>query len=494
MEFHIKGRDYKIELSKDKNAYAKIQSGVYYYSFPEDRLDKVIEIFKTMEAEEKHIEELKRQEEYNNEIDRVLDILNKRKPKSEISMIDINKPQQTALHEERKPQGKKAIKRPSVPTKKKKHTGSKKMRLQAMLAALLSVGIIGTGIYGINHYHQYQKEYNEVSVLVEGLTDEEIKEEIENILKQEVRDATGEKRDEVEILQYYIGTDTKKTQVQVGDDVYTEIINYRDPISFGNTLKSNGIRDIISQANSAKDREELIKALIKAQRFSKDRDLEVDGDKLKEIKSSRGNEASQGPTTQTVTYTIPNKQVNKDKLKSIDNVIADFKKEYIDAYNQKYATHYSNSNSKMYINHLADGWVYKLKDGRAVTRGAHPYETVEALNGLGGYTNEKGYDLLLQIVSENGRILGSYNTSTGEFVYSGNQLRDLTDANFEEPTLGELGISPDMVRTAANVVGAKGQSEESVKIYINRYKEAKEENDKQQKQQIDVKDYDGDER
>lgn len=493
MEFHIKGRHYNIELSEDKHTYAKIQSGVYYYSFPEDRFDKVIERLKAMEEEERRIKQ-----EYDQDIDQVLAMVNNRKLERPATMMGASRPGQTkkcgSKQLPRTRTRKRVIKRPAALHGKKTHTGNKKMRLQAMFAALLIAGTIGTGIYGINHYIQYQKEYNEVSASVEGLTDEEIKEEIEDILKQEVRDATGEKRDEVEILQYYIGTDTKKTQVQVGDDVYTEIINYRDPISFGNTLKSNGIRDIISQANSAKDREELIKALIKAQRFSKDRDLEVDGDKLKEIKSSRGNEASQEPTTQTVTYTIPNKQVNEDKLKSIDNVIADFKKEYIDAYNQKYATHYSNSNSKMYINHLADGWVYKLKDGRAVTRGAHPYETVEALNGLGGYTNEKGYDLLLQIVSENGKILGSYNTSTGEFVYSGNQLRDLTDANFEEPTLGELGISPDMVRTAADVVGAKGQSEESVKIYINRYKEAKEENDKQQKQQIDVKDYDGDER
>lgn len=402
MEFHIKGRIYKVELSKDQKAHARIQNGVYYYSFPEERLDKVIETFKAEEAEEKRIAELEKQEEqrrkeeFNNDIDKTLAILNSRKLKKEVPMVD---------HEQ--------------------HMGNIG---EITRSANASKG----GEFRREIQRKAQMPSRKEQGIVQFPTVKSIHAQRSHL--QEVKKVSSQKRN----------IRNKPTTMRKGKKVKRALA-----VGIAVLALAGAIAGI----------------------------------------TGHGNETPKEPTTQTVTYTVPNKQVNEDRIQSIEDVIADFKKEYLEAYNEAYDTNYFSAN--MYVNYLAGDMVYKLEDGRPVTRGSYPYETEKALKQIGDFKAVNGYEMLLQIVSEEGKILGSYNTSTGEFVYSGNQLKDLTDANFEEPTLEKLGISEKMVKTAADVVMSEGQREESTKTYINRYKAAKEENEKQG---IDVKDYDGDER
>lgn len=281
MEFNIKGKRYQIELSKDGNVHVKRQNGVYYYSLPEESMNEVIKKFKAMEAEE-----LRKQKEYNNDIDKTLAaIFNNREQRK--MTTDINVPQRTEAVNDRKLQSKRSIKKSIKPRKKKKYIGNKNLRVKALIATLVIVGTIGIGAYGANRYSQYQNEYQKVATSVENLTDDEIEQKIEDVIKQEVSQATGKEMDEIEISQYEVGSDTKRTEIQAGDNIYAEDINVRDPFSFGNTLKSKGISNIITQSRQAETRKELIKVLRKALKFSEQKDLRVDGNNLKEIESTK---------------------------------------------------------------------------------------------------------------------------------------------------------------------------------------------------------------
>lgn len=162
--------------------------------------------------------------------------------------------------------------------KKKKYTLIKK----GLSLVLATASILGIGGHLAK---QNIDEYNKVAASVEQLTDDEIKKEIAFVLKQEISEATHENIENIDISQYNIGSDTKRTEVKAGESIYTENLNKRDFITYGNTLKSNNIRDIIYKVKNAKNREELIKTLIDARKFSKNKDLKVDGDTLEEVKT-----------------------------------------------------------------------------------------------------------------------------------------------------------------------------------------------------------------
>lgn len=173
------------------------------------------------------------------------------------------------------------------------------------------------------------------------------------------------------------------------------------------------------------------------------------------------------PTTQIPTTEFAEKV--EDKIDTIREVEEDFVKDYLEAYNKKNGTNYKSG--EMLITALRDGAVYKLEDGRIVTRGSKPYETENKLGQLGSYEMINGYDNVVQIISE-GRTLGTYNLSTGEFIYTGNQLEDVTNTEFDEPTLEDLGINQEKLKAAARVKLAKNVEDNiSIENRIEYYNE-----------------------
>lgn len=150
----------------------------------------------------------------------------------------------------------------------------------------------------------------------------------------------------------------------------------------------------------------------------------------------------------------------ENRIDTINEVSDDFEKQYLDAYNQKYGTNYTDAD--FITKNLRGTSIYQLADGRKVTRGNLPYETKEVLNKIGEYASIEMHSDIAQIVASNGKILGSYNIATGEFIYSGNQLEDLEE-DFDVPTLESLGISPEKLKLASEVKLAKGvESKESI--------------------------------
>jgi len=176
------------------------------------------------------------------------------------------------------------------------------------------------------------------------------------------------------------------------------------------------------------------------------------------------------PTTtinETMDYDDKEENVVYDVIDTIDEVEEDFVKDYLDAYNQKYGTEYKTG--EMIITALRDGAVYQLEDGRKVTRGSLPYETEKVLNNIGEFDIANIYSEVVQVMS-NERVLGTYNMANGEFIYSGNQLSDLTNEEFDEPTLEKLGIDSEKLYAAAKVKLAKGvEDKQSINMRIDNY-------------------------
>lgn len=178
---------------------------------------------------------------------------------------------------------------------------------------------------------------------------------------------------------------------------------------------------------------------------------------------------------QTTSYsdiTKDNKQnsgiVLEDEIDTVDEVEEDFVKKYLDLYNEEYGTNYKSA--EMLVKSLKDGAVYKLDDGRIVTRGPKPYETEEKLKEIGNFEIINGHNKVVQVIAD-GKVLGTYDLSTGEFIYSGNQMEDLENEDFKEPTLEKLGINEGKLKKAAEVKAADkgGESPNSIGIRIEGY-------------------------
>ena len=173
-------------------------------------------------------------------------------------------------------------------TSKKSYKGSKHRRIKALIAAILVAGGIGYGVYKIPEIIEDQKAYQAIEEVVKNYSNEQIKERIYSVLEGEVTDATHEQN--VKFDQYMVDTGTRRTQVKVGEKTYTEDLDLRSPISMGNTLKSGSIGNIIAETKDAEkkqDRKGLIRSLRDAIKFANKKDLQVEGDTLKEKDSER---------------------------------------------------------------------------------------------------------------------------------------------------------------------------------------------------------------
>ena len=266
-----------IEKSQDGSTRAKIENGISYYLLPED-------LYEEFYARKEAIEEAQKQRDaaYDKETEEAIASIfrQKRTPKYNIDCIPITRSN---------PEVKREIKRPIV-KQKKKYKGSKRLRAKATLAAILISLSIGGSVYGIEQISKSQKEYEAVATEVQNLSDEEIKSEIYDILKQEVADATKENKEDITFWRSQPDSGTIRTEVNAGKTSYEENIDLRSPFNIDNTLKSKGISTIIEEATSAKSRKDLIKTLVKTKKFSKEKDLEVDGKNLKEVKAEEDNE------------------------------------------------------------------------------------------------------------------------------------------------------------------------------------------------------------
>lgn len=183
-------------------------------------------------------------------------------------------------------------------------------------------------------------------------------------------------------------------------------------------------------------------------------------------KVSEKPEIEKEPTT-TISETIDYGNKEENEIDTIAEVEEDFIKDYLETYNEVYGTEYQTG--EIIVTALRDGAVYQLEDGRKVTRGSLPYETEKVLNTIGEFDIANINSEVLQVMS-NGKVLGTYNIETGEFFYSGNQISDVTNEEFDEPTLEKLGINADKLYAAARVKLAKGvEGKTSINIRINYY-------------------------
>lgn len=195
-----------------------------------------------------------------------------------------------ALKEREKRKNKRDLKNSSSKIKNKIYKGNLKKRIKALIATAIVIGGIAAGTYGIKKHHEYIYDYAATATRVEEMSDDELKDYIENILKEEVSKATGVDTEEINFSRYSSGTSFQTTKVTAGENEYKYVEDLRSPCTEGN-LKSKRLRSVISMTRNANgDRKELIKALKKAQEFSDEKDLVVDGDKLKEVDSDKTHE------------------------------------------------------------------------------------------------------------------------------------------------------------------------------------------------------------
>lgn len=177
----------------------------------------------------------------------------------------------------------------------------------------------------------------------------------------------------------------------------------------------------------------------------------------------------------TTSYTENINKNSNQEIKSINGVEKDFVGRYLEAYNKKYGTSYEQIDADMYTTSLEEGVVYEV-DGKLVTRGSHPDETRAILENIGEVKLVSGYSNVMQIVVEvegKNTVLGTYDISTGKFLYSGNQLEDIQDTDFEAPELENIGIDSNVAKRASEVLQAEDvESEISIQARINLYKKA----------------------
>ena len=185
--------------------------------------------------------------------------------------------------------------------------------------------------------------------------------------------------------------------------------------------------------------------------------------------SKETKENTTGYTERAEDPEVTSDYILENEITSVEGVEKDFVKKYLKAYNEKYHTNYISAD--MIVTALEEGIVYQTPNGNRVTRGNEPEETEEFLKKTeGGYAKIAGYDQVYQILVDDGnKVLGTYSLD-GEFIYSGNQLSDLVDEDFEKPQLIDLGVNPDKAKKAAEVMMADGvESSNSIKNRIKTY-------------------------
>lgn len=202
---------------------------------------------------------------YNLETDEVLEIFNKPK---EIRSIK-NEPKKT--------------------NNTKYKSRMLKTRIKALAAAALiasGIGVAGQAIHNAGYNEGYDKGFNEATAY-SHMSNEDIESEIEDILIGEYTKATGAEKEEVHLDYRGAGSDATITEISDNDKSF-HYTRELEGTSTGN-LKAKKYRNLISKyakvANSGASKRELIDLLKKTKEFSKQKDLEIENDKLKEVKA-----------------------------------------------------------------------------------------------------------------------------------------------------------------------------------------------------------------
>lgn len=184
-------------------------------------------------------------------------------------------------------------------------------------------------------------------------------------------------------------------------------------------------------------------------------------------KVSEKPEIEKEPTT-TISETIDYGNKEENEIDTVSEVEEDFIKDYLEAYNKTYGTEYTEA--ELLVTNLSGTSLYQLPDGRKVTRGSLPDTTKEVLEGLGGYTSLRMYNDVIQVLLPSGKILGTYDITTGEYIYSGNQLGDLENEDFQAPELAELGIDAGKLNAVGSLLLGMGVEDlESIENRIDEY-------------------------
>lgn len=279
-----KNKKFVILPSKDEYMHARLQGGVYYYYLPKEKYESykanggILDNREILEKEAR-MAELK----YEKDTEKVLDFIDINRKKKNNNNIELYAPRQV---QRRDVSLKKNIKNSPSKAKNKKYKSNKKDYIKASVAAALIVIGMVAGVRGIEKQIDNTNRYNETAKAVETMSDDEIRESIEDIIKQEISSATNVEVNDIDISKYSLGSSEIITEVRAGENEYIYNDDLRSPINIGNTLKSYTIKELIDETNSSStDRKSLIKALMKAQKFSKEKDLVVEGKKLKEVKA-----------------------------------------------------------------------------------------------------------------------------------------------------------------------------------------------------------------
>lgn len=154
--------------------------------------------------------------------------------------------------------------------KKHRYKGEKRQRIKAwILAAIAAAGLM----YGAKEAIQGYGEYQYTAGTVENLSEEEIMGEIEDVLKKDISQATGTKVEDIEFYTEVNGTTSQTEIIKAGDKEFTNTFEFRSPGIFTNdTLKSEKLTKLIKAAKRG-TREELIKTLRDARKFSAEYEL-----------------------------------------------------------------------------------------------------------------------------------------------------------------------------------------------------------------------------
>lgn len=155
--------------------------------------------------------------------------------------------------------------RPSKPEKHKYKGGIGQRFIALLIAALAAAGLT----YTVLGYGDYQY----TAGTVENLSGEEIMEEIDGVLKKEISQATGIKIGDIEFYTEVNGTTSQTEIIKAGNKEFTDTLEFRSPGFFtNNTIKSEKLTKLIKAAKRG-TREELIKTLRDARRFTEEYDL-----------------------------------------------------------------------------------------------------------------------------------------------------------------------------------------------------------------------------
>lgn len=285
-----------IRILEENKAIAGVKNDVTIFYVPKEYVhDLKLSVNETMQLRRSKNETEKEKREQEEDIALNLGSSNYRKTHTDVldNFSENGKYYHKKIRSDRKARTKrKNIKKKVTNNNRSKFNKAKEKKIKKIRNIIIALAISGTAINvaatQISKAKADAEEYNYVASTVENLNEDDIAKKAEEILKEEISKATGEKVEDISFSDSWTDSSTHIAKIEAGGQEYRYVEDLRGGDVFGNNTMSKNIYNLILEMNNAKgkDRKEVIRALKDSMNFSSRKDIVLKGGKLVEAKLS----------------------------------------------------------------------------------------------------------------------------------------------------------------------------------------------------------------